>query len=309
MVDTNPQPITCHTCSKVCASEKQLKSHTRNIHKRRYSGEASSAAESKHAEVASSQETTSISPPTHGSNRGNTALKCSACNTTFSVQLVLEHHERQKHGIKKPAPGVSGNGPPDDSDDWESDQDSSSSDEGDFDESLCWPEHGEPVTGRLSCWGSLIGCRKKFNKGSDVVEHLEGSDCKTTWGRIDISLLFNADMEPGGRRLLERRRSGNFYQCPRCTGPGRGKYTKLSELFKHAESNSCGLKVRDGPLLDVYIALGEQVQGMFQRKWPEMYEYCQERMINENLVDEEEELNNYRMTGDISESYLRQFGY
>ncbi|CAF3573596.1 unnamed protein product [Fusarium graminearum] len=224
---------------------------------------------------------------------------------TFSMQLALEQHGRQKHGIQKPVPENSDETSPDDPDDWESDQDSSSSDEGEFGEGLCWREYGEPVTGRLRCWGSLIGSRKKFNKGSDVVAHLEGSDCKTTWGRVDISSLFNVDMEPRGRRL----RSGNFYKCPRCTGSGGGKYTKLSELFRHAESNACGLKVRDCPLFEVFVALGEQSQGMFQRERPEMYNYCQKRMMDEYFVDDNEEWNNYRMTGDISESYLSQFGY
>jgi hypothetical protein len=345
MTDNNTEaqtePILCSTCGRACVTKKQLKNHIRNIHRRGKGKETTSAAQPRQqdqTEEAPAQETISVAQPQQGAKTGEAStgglycapcdqtfntqngldrhngtkhsskrkktIKCTDCNKTFAVQLALEQHQRQKHGIQPTAED------PDDWDDsdvsgnWESDSSLSHDEEG---RDLMWPEHGEPVTGLLSCLGRVMRCPEKFNKGSEVVRHIEQGYCRTEWSLEDVSSVFNKKMAKEGRHLLDRK-AGDLYKCPRCKGTGRGKYTELSDLFEHAESGDCGLRVRTGPLHDVFMALLEFSVELAMRNDTDSDDYCWE-YGDGAFLDSDEELFNYKMTGDISESYLARHGY
>ncbi|RGP64373.1 hypothetical protein FLONG3_9560 [Fusarium longipes] len=98
------------------------------------------------------------------------------------------------------------------------------------------------------------GCRERFSKASQMLSHLSNDNCMTTFDFPRNRELFHKkNMEQSGLQLYDR--EADVLECPNCKSKPRGKFKSLVSLFKHAESNTCSLKVRTGPIYDVYSAL------------------------------------------------------
>ncbi|EKJ72933.1 hypothetical protein FPSE_06979 [Fusarium pseudograminearum CS3096] len=253
---------------KVCVNKKQLKNHVRIKHRRPAKNTTLAAQpqqpdKAKQAPVAGFHCTpcrktfkTQHGLQRHtGDKHGPATNKCAICNEGFRFRSSLEQHQREKHTTETTPPEAcqpDQSGPADDSDDSFDSAAYESEPLSDDGEAMRLPEHGEPITGLVRCVGRVLGCREKFNLASEMLYHIEHSQCGRMW-KASMSPQLMEEMGEEGRRLIK---GGWSYRCYKCKNEeDRNTIMELHSLFEHAESGKCDLKVRTGPLVDVHNAL------------------------------------------------------
>ncbi|OBS26290.1 hypothetical protein FPOA_00230 [Fusarium poae] len=307
MTDTNPQahkkPVTCPTCEKVLSNSRQLRKHRKRIHKRR---KTKDAGKTPATTVTPAKTFTCIF--CFGTFNGLDELcrhldtqhsfVCKYCKAEFGEEKMLEIHQ-QDSDYESDAPEASKH--ENDGLDGSGSREPDSSTTGlKASKIRGWPEYGEPP-GCLKCPGRrFCSCRKLFKRGSEVLDHLEKGNCDGLRSKIhDLCCLFCRDKGMGreGRRVFDKK-AGGIYRCPVCKKAG----SKLSYLFKHAESNTCSLKIRTGPLSQVVDTLMQHIKNEYE---DDEYLEMEDRMHEGNYFPEDEALMEYKMTGDVSESLLK----
>ncbi|UZP32476.1 hypothetical protein NXS19_000292 [Fusarium pseudograminearum] len=155
----------------------------------------------------------------------------------------------------------------DDSSDSGSDQNSEEEeeeeddDDEDVDEENVWPEYGER-RGGMTCPAEYLGCLQIFHKASGMLHHVETAHQHDFLWKSPDEMFNSTGQCERGRRLYSH--ETNHYYCPNCSDTDQGMFESLSLLLKHAESNICDLKVRSGPVGELYDAVDVYADNKYQ---------------------------------------------
>lgn len=142
----------------------------------------------------------------------------------------------------------------------EEEEDDDDDDEDDNEENV-WPEYGER-RGGITCPAEYLGCLQIFHKASGMLHHVETTHQHDLLWKSPDEMFNSTGQCERGRRLYSH--ETKHYYCPNCSDTDQGMFESLSLLVKHAESNICDLKVRSGPVGELYDAVDVYADNKYQ---------------------------------------------
>ncbi|KAF0642839.1 hypothetical protein FPSE5266_05406 [Fusarium pseudograminearum] len=148
-----------------------------------------------------------------------------------------------------------------DSDEDQNSEEEEEEDDEDDDEKNIWPEYGER-RGGMTCPAEYLGCLQIFHKASGMLHHVETAHQHDFLWKSPDEMFNSTGQCEQGRRLYSH--ETKHYYCPNCSDTDQGMFESLSLLLKHAESNICDLKVRSGPVGELYDAVDVYADNKYQ---------------------------------------------